>query len=168
MKKSVIPLALLAMALLFAGAFVWDCVRYAKAAQQRVMLADADRQKQEQRLLKLLGDSPKTTADVHSALATYNAAENVGARDEAFGQVVTAFGKSIAPQLDATNPLDRALMDDVSGAINRGKIAQKQYDEESHDRQRFMAGLRGRIAYMFSSEVRDSHQKLASAADSGQ
>jgi hypothetical protein len=166
MKKSVIPLALLAMALLFAGAFVWDCVRYAKAAQQRVMLADADRHKQEQRLIKLLGDSPKTTADVQSALATYKAAGN--ARDEAFGQVVTAFRKSIAPQLDATNPLDRALMDDVSGAINRRKIAQKQHDEESHDRERFMASLRGRIAHTFSSDVRDSHQKSASAEDSGQ
>ena len=52
-------------------------------------------------------------------------------------------------KLDATNPLDRKLMDEAAGAINRRDVAQKQYDEEASDYLDFLNSWRGSIAKRF-------------------
>jgi hypothetical protein len=168
MKKSAIPLAILAMALLLAGAFVWDSVRYAADARGRVDLADKELKKHEARLVRLVAESPKLTTEVQSALQLYRAAANRQARFDAYDRVTDSFRKTMADKVDATNPLERKFMDDIAGAINRRDVAAKTFDNESTNYYTFLDGFRGRIANMFSSDVRDSRQKSASAADSRQ
>ena len=53
MKKLVLPLAIVGMLLLLAGAVVLDCLRYAGDARHRIALADEELRKHEQRLVEL-------------------------------------------------------------------------------------------------------------------
>lgn len=153
MKKLVIPLAILAMMLLLAAAFAWDSVRYANSVRARVALADSEVKKHEARLVKLLSDSGKSTDDVKADLATYRSAGNVLARQDAYERLVGDFQKTMASELDPTNPLDRKFSDEVVGTQNRRKVAMKAYDDESAAYQEFLNGFRGRVAKMFSSQA---------------
>lgn len=153
MKKLVIPLAIVAMLALLAVAFAWDSVRSANSARARVMLADGEVKKQELRLVKLLSDSGKSTDEVKAGLATYRSAGNALARLDAYDRLVGDFQKTMASQLDPTDPLDRKFSDEVVGAQNRRKVALTAYDDESAVYQKFLDGFRGRIAKMFSSQA---------------
>jgi len=152
MKKLIIPIAIVGMMLLLAAAYTWDSVRAAGAARNRVELADAEMRKHERRLEKLLVDSPKTTTEVQSALALYRTAGDAATRRDAYAQLVSGVQKTMTPALDATNPLERKFMDEISGAINRRQIAEQQFDEESTAYNRFLGSFRGRVAGIFSDQ----------------
>ena len=154
MKKLVLPIAIVLMMLLIGIAYTWDSVRSANASRHRVDLAEQEVQKQEQRLVKVLAENPKSSAEVQSALVAYKAADNPQARHAAYEQLVSNFKASMSTQLDATNPLERGVMDNVTGAINRHEVAQKVYDQESSAYQSFLSGFGGSLARAFSSSAR--------------
>jgi hypothetical protein len=155
MKKLVLPIAIVLMMVLIAAAYVWDSVRAAASARHRVDLADQEMQRHEQRLLKLLTEHPEATAEVKAAVASFqNDADTPQKRRDAYAQVVASFNSTMAVEIDATNPLKRKFIDDVTGAMNRREIAQKQYDEESTAYQRFLGGFRGRLARLLSPSAR--------------
>lgn len=158
MKKLVLPIAIVGMMLLVAAAYTWDSVRAAADARRRVTLADEEMQKHEQRLMKLLADSPKITPEVQSALATYRAAGDAKTRRDAYAQIVSSVQKTLPPTVDATNPLDRKFMDEITGAINRRDVAHKQFDAESAAYHSYLAGFRGKLAQTFSSAARADAQ----------
>jgi hypothetical protein len=159
MKQLVIPLAILGMLALIGAAVVWDCVRLAADDRHRVALADGEMQKHEMRLVKLLSGYTKISPEVQSSIAGYQSAagpatDNNQARHDAYESVVASFRKTVSTEIDPTNPLDRAFMDDVAGTINRREIAKKQYDEESTAYQGFLSSWRGRLARSFSLRAR--------------
>jgi hypothetical protein len=154
MKKNVLVLAVVAMLLLLLAAVAWDSVRLAADARHRVALADAEMQKHEERLVKLLSGSDKVTPEVQSAILAYEAADNMQTRQDAYDKLVASFWHAMSNQIDPTNPLARKLMDDIAGAINRRDVAQKQYDVESKAYQETLNGVRGRVARLFSAQAR--------------
>ncbi len=154
MKKLILPFAIVGMMLLLAAAYTWDSLRTAANARHRVELADDEMHKHEQRLLKLLGDSDKTTPEVQTAVKAYQSATDPQERHERYGQIVSGFQKTMASQVDPTNPLDRKFIDEISGAINRRDVAQKQYEAESAAYKSILNGFRGSIAKIFSSRAR--------------
>lgn len=154
MKKLIVPLALLMMAALLGAAASLDCVRLAADARKRVTLADAELLKHETRLINSLNSAAKLSSEVQAAIVTYKGAATEQARHEAYQQLVATFRKTSSPTIDPTNPLDRKLMDDTAGAINRREIAEKQYDDENAVYQRFLNSWRGSLARVFSSQAR--------------
>ena len=160
MKKMILPLAIVAMAALLGAAAAWDCVRLASSARYRVTLADEEMQKHERRLVKLLNDSPNTSPDVRSAVASYESADKREARDEAYERVVAQIRGRTDDKIDAASPLDRKFMDDVAGAINRREIAQRPYEEELAAYQRFLGSFRGSVARLFSPRARGDWQSI--------
>jgi hypothetical protein len=151
MKKLVLPIAIVLMMVFIAAAYTWDSVRAAAAARHRVDLAGQEMQKHEQRLVKLLEEHPKATPEVKAAVVSFRSdTSSPEKRRDAYGQVVASFKSTMAGQIDATDPLDRKSMDDIAGAMNRREVAQKQYDEESTAYERFMSGIRGRLAGLVS------------------
>jgi hypothetical protein len=154
MKKLIIPLAILAMGLLLGAAVVADCLRLAADARERVALADAEIEKHERRLVKLLDGWAEKSPVVAAAIATFEAADGPTARNEAYERLVASFHQSEPKDLDPTNPLDRKFMDDTAGAINRHEVAQKPYDEESAAYRQFLASWKGAVARRFSSQAR--------------
>ncbi|MGD9723713.1 MAG: hypothetical protein AB7O59_04825 [Pirellulales bacterium] len=155
MRRLILPLAMLAMGGLLFAAMAWDCVRLAADARQRVAAADEEMQKHETRLVKLLSTSPRRSAEVQTAIETYQAAGDPQTRHGAYEQLVASFRQSMSAEIDATNPLDRKFMDDVAGALNRREIAERQYDDEWARYQAFLGGVRGGLARWFSSAARD-------------
>jgi hypothetical protein len=153
MKKGVLFVAVLIMVALLGGAVVWDCVRLAQDAQHRVSLADAEVAKHELRLIKLLESAPQVSPEVAAAIAKYRSATDFAAKREAYVEVVAGFRKTMAGNIDATNPLDRKFMDDVAGAINRREVAEKPYEEELAAYQAFMQSGRGAVAGLFVSKL---------------
>ena len=131
MKIRVIALAILGMIVLLASAVAWDSVRMAAEARRRLALADEELQKHESRLMKLLADSPKASAEVKSAIGEHRAAASMHARHDAYDRVVGAFRQTMSDAVDPTNPLDRKFMDDIAGAINRRERAEQSYDQEA-------------------------------------
>jgi hypothetical protein len=148
-KKLIVPLAILAMLALLGAAVAWDCVRLASDARKRVAIADAEMQKHEERLVKLLAVSPKSTPEMQSAIAAYKEATTPQARHDSYDRLVAAF-RAAPNAVDPTNPIDRQLMDNVAGAINRREVAQKPHDAEVADYHAFLNSFRGRIARFFS------------------
>ena len=146
MKKLIVPLAVVGMLMLLAAAVAWDCVRLAADARYRVSLADQEMQKHERRLVKLLSDSSASSPELQSAVATYQKADDLKTRHEAYERLVASFRKHITDEIDSTNPLDRKFMDDVAGAINRREIAEKQYDAETAACDSYLNSWRGRVA----------------------
>jgi len=159
MKRLIIPLAILAMGLLLAAAVVTDCLRLAADARERVAMADAEVEKHERRLAKLLDGWEEKSPVVAAAIATFEAADGPEARNEAYERLVASFRQSAPTDVDPTNPLDRKFMDDTAGAINRREIAQKPYEVELATYRRFLAGWRGAVARRFSSQARDNWRK---------
>ncbi len=155
MKKLIVPIAIVGMMALIAAAAVLDCVRLAANARQRVALADVEMQKHEARLAKLLSGYAKVSPEVQSDLTAYQAAGNPADRRHAYESLVTSFQKTMSGSIDPTNPLDRKFMDDVTGSINRREVAEKQFDQEQADYQRFLATGRGAVARKFSEMARD-------------
>lgn len=151
MKRNLLPLMFLSTFALLAMAIAVDCVRIAGDFRERVALADAELAKQETRLVKLLEASPQVTPEVTAAIASHRDAKDLCERHEAFDTLVARFQQTMASKLDATNPLDRKVMDDVSGAINRRQVAEKPFDEEEAAYQAYLASWRGQIARWFSS-----------------
>jgi hypothetical protein len=151
-KKLVVPLAIIAMLALLGAAVAWDCVRLAADARNRVALADAEMQKHEERLVKLLAALPKATPEMQSAVTAYKEATTPEARREAYDRLVAAF-RNAPNAVDPTNPIDRKFMDDVAGAINRREVAQKPHDAEVADYHAFLNSSRGRIARFFSAQA---------------
>jgi hypothetical protein len=149
MKKLIVPGALIGMAALIGVAMIVDCVRLANTSQHRVELADQELQKHEQRLVKTLQGFPERTPEVEAAFAAYEAANRM--RHAEYEKLVASFQQTMAGKMDATNPLNRKLMDDVTGAINRRRIAEKSYDEEMRGYQEFLNSWRGRAASFFSN-----------------
>lgn len=159
MRKLILPLALLAMAVLLGAAVAIDCVRLAADGHNRVLLADEQISTQENRLVNVLANSSKTTPEVQSAISTLKSIHGRQARVQAYDGLVASFHKTMSGTVDATNPLDRKFMDEAAGAINRRNVAQKQYDEESAAYQSLLNSWKGRVAKMFSSQARqDVHQ----------
>lgn len=154
MKKSVILLAIVAMALLLVVAVAWDSLRLASGVRHRVALADAEMQKHEQRLVKLLLGSKQVSPEVQAAIAAHAAANGLQARQDAYDKLVAGFRQTMSGEVDPTNPLDRKFMDDIAGAINRREVAQKQYDVEWAAYQEALSGFRGRVARLFSARAR--------------
>ncbi len=148
-KQLIVPIALLAMAAFIGAAMVWDCVRLANNARERVELADQELAKHEQRLVKILSGSAERSPEVEAALQQYAAAWDLKPRHEAYDKLVASFQQTMAGKVDATNPLERKFMDDVAGAINRCQIAEKQFDEEWAAYQEFMNSRRGKVASEF-------------------
>ena len=142
------------MALLLMAAVAWDSLRFASAARDRVLLADAEMRKQEERLVKLLSSSEQASPEMKHSIATYEAAGNSQTRHDAFDELVASFRQTMSNAIDATNPLDRRFMDDIAGAINRREVAEKQYDVEWASYREALSGVRGRIARMLSAQAR--------------
>jgi hypothetical protein len=153
MKIHVIALAILGMIVLIASAVAWDSVRMAAEARRRVALTDDELKKHEMRLVKLLADSPKASAEVKAAIDAHRAAPNLYSRHAAYDRVVTAFRQTMSDGIDPTNPLDRKFMDDIAGAINRRELAAQSYDQEAARYQSALDGFRGRIARFFSAQA---------------
>jgi hypothetical protein len=151
-KKLVVPLAIVAMLALLGAAVAWDCVRLAADARNRVALADAEMQKQEERLVKLLAASPKSTPEMQSAVTAYKEATTPEARRDAYDRLVAAF-RNAPNSVDPTNPVDRKFMDDVAGAINRREVAQEPHDAEVASYHQFLNSFRGQIARFFSTQA---------------
>lgn len=153
MKQNLLPLIFFAAFGLLAVAIAVDCVRLANDAHERVRLADDELHKHEERLAKLLADSPQATPEVKQAVASYRSAsaKNWQARHEAYQQMVAAFHQTMSGSLDATNPLTRKFMDDTTGAVNRREVAEKPFDEEQAAYQAYLASWRGQIARWFSA-----------------
>jgi hypothetical protein len=147
MKKLIIPAALLAMAVFVGAAFVLDCVRLASASHARVELADHEMAKHEARLVKTLEGFNERTPEVDLALEEYAETWEIEPRHAAYDKLVASFQKTMAGDLDATNPINRKFMDDVAGAINRRQVAEKQFDEEWQAYQEFLKSRRGRVAH---------------------
>lgn len=160
MKRNLLPLMFFAAFALLAIAIAVDCVRLADDARGRVLLADQELQKHEDRLAVLLAASPAATPAVKDAIANFRAADNPQARREAYETMVSTFQQTMAGQLDATNPLARKFMDDTAGAINRHQVAEKPYDEEQSAYQAYLASWRGQIATWFSSRARSDLKAL--------
>lgn len=158
MNKSIIPIAIVAMLGLLAAAFAFDSVRLAGDARHRVDVADQEMHKHEQRLVELSKGFSHRSSEVEAALASYQTADDPAARQQAYEKVVAGFRQTMSDKIDPTNPLERRFMDDVAGAINRREIAQKQYDVEAAAYRQYLAGLRGRIARMLSSQARKDFQ----------
>ncbi len=154
MKIRVIALAILGMIVLLAAAEAWDSVRMAAAARDRMVLADAELQKHESRLAKLLADSPKASAEVKAAIDEHQAAADIHGRHDAYDKMIAAFRQTMSNEIDPTNPLDRKFMDDIAGAINRREIAEQSYDKEAAAYQSALEGFRGSIARLFSPQAR--------------
>ena len=70
MRKLIVPIALLLMAVLLGFAVVRDCVRLAADRNSRVLVADGEMVTQEIRLVNILSSSPKTTPEVYAAIST--------------------------------------------------------------------------------------------------
>jgi len=154
MKRNLLPMMFLSAFALLAMAIAVDCVRIAGDYQERVALADAELSKQETRLVNLLEASPQVTPEVTAAIASYRDAQDWPARHEAFEALAASVQQTMAGKLDATNPLDRKVMDDVAGAINRRQVAEKPFDEQEAAYQAYLASWRGQIAQWFSSSAR--------------
>lgn len=159
MKRLIVPLALVAMALVLFAAASLDCVRIAGDYQRRIALADGEVKKHEERLAKVLEGSPKVTPEVTTALVAYKSAHGAEERHDAYDQLAQSFQKTMAGAVDATNPLDRKFMDEAAGSINRREIAEKLYDVEDVAYQHFLQTWRGSLAQMFSSQARADFQK---------
>jgi hypothetical protein len=153
MSKRLIGLAVAVMIVLLSLAVVWDSLRIAADKQQRVAMADDELRKHEHRLVTLLDGSSELTPDVQRAIANYGNAENRQQRHIAYETLVAALRRTMTSAIDPTNTLDRQLMDDLAGAINRRQIAEDSYDKESRDYRQFLGGLRGRLARAFSSQA---------------
>lgn len=154
MKKSVILLAIGVMVLLLVGAVVFDSVRYVSAARERVAIADEELRTQEERLVKLLEGSKLVTPEVLDAIGVRKLAEDPESRQVAYDDVVSNFRQTMSAEIDPTNPLDRQFMDQIAGAINRRKVAEKQYDLEWQAYLGALGGFRGSVARMISSQAR--------------
>lgn len=159
MRKLILPIALLAMAALLSGAVAIDCVRLAKAAQHRVVLADAEMVKNEIRLVKQLEGNAMTTAAVRASIDQLKAIHGREARMTGYDALVASYRNTMPGAIDATNLLDRKFMDDAAGAMNRREVAQKQYEEEQVAYQTYLASWRGKIARAFSSAIRRDGDK---------
>ena len=144
------PAALLAMALLTGAAMVWDCTRLARDARERVEWADAEMRKHEERLVGIVTGSAGVPPEVGDAVAAYREAGDVEERHEAYSDLVAACRGTMVPGLDPTHPLDRKLMDDVAGAMNRREIAEATYAAELAGYRKFAGGICGRVAGRFS------------------
>ncbi len=154
MRKLILPIALLMMAVMLASAVAVDCVRLAADGHRRAQLATDEMAKHESRLVGVLENSPKKTPEVESALATWKSVNGRLSREHAYEAVVAAFQKTMSPKIDATDPLDRKFMDEAAGAINRRDVAHKQYAAESAEYDAYLASWRGKIAQTFSSQAR--------------
>jgi len=154
MKKFVLPLAILGMGLLVGAAVVWDCLRLAADARQRVELADAEIAKHETRLIKLLVDAPQAPPEVTAAIMEYMSAKNLSTRLAAYDHIVAAFQKTMADHVDPNNPLARKFMDDAAGAINRREIAEQPFEQETAAYRAYLGSWRGQIARRFSALAR--------------
>jgi hypothetical protein len=153
MKKLVLPLGLLVMALVLGAAVAIDCMRLASDARHRVQLADDEMKKHETRLVKLVAGNSKVSPMVEAEVGAYEGAGSTDDRHSYYDSLVASFRKA-SPAIDPTNPLERKFMDDIAGAINRREIAEKQYDEEAAVYQNFLQSWRGKLAQMFSSQAR--------------
>lgn len=140
-----VPAGLLAMALLIGAAMVWDCSRLARDARERVDLADAEMRKQEERLAGIVAGSGGIPPRVEAALAAYGEAEGRAARHEAYENLAAACRGDLAPRLDPTHPLDRKLMDEIAGAINRREVAEETYSAELAAYRKFRGGVCGKV-----------------------
>ncbi len=150
MKRNLLPLMFFAAFALLAVAIAVDCVRLARDMQQRVVLADDELGKYEDRLATLLAASPQVTPEVQQAIASYRSANSWQTRHAAYEALVSAFQQTMSDKLDATNPLDRKFMDDAAGAINRRQVAEKPFDAEEAAYQAYLHSWRGTIAQWFS------------------
>ncbi len=153
MRKLIVPIALLLMGILLGTAVVRDCVRLAADRNNRVSVADGQMMTQEFRLVTMLENSPKTTPEVYAAISTLKSTKSRQARIQAFDALVASYRKTMPGKLDPTNPLDRKLMDEADGAINRRDVVQKQYDEEASEYLDFLNSWRGGIAKKFYLEA---------------
>ena len=109
MKRNLLPLMFFGAFALLAIAIAVDCVRLANDARGRVRLADAELKKHEDRLAKLLADSPQATPEVKSAVAAYGQRPIPQLDTTAYEALVTSFRQTMEGKLDATNPLDRKV-----------------------------------------------------------
>ena len=153
MKRLVLPLGLLVMALVLGAAVAFDCMRLASDARHRVQLADDEMKKHETRLVKLVAGNSKVSPMVEAEVGAYEGAGSADDRHSYYDSLVASFRKA-SPAIDPTNPLERKFMDDIAGAINRREIAEKQYDEESTAYQKFLGSWQGKVARVFSSQAR--------------
>src|SRR5687768_15625507 len=99
MKRLILPLALLAMAMLLGGAAAWDCVRLAADARRRVELADQEVQKHELRLIKRVSGSSQLSSEVQTAIKEYQTARDRAARHDAFDALAASFRKSLTAEI---------------------------------------------------------------------
>ncbi len=154
-KRYIVAGSAVALLALIAAAFVLDCVRLAEAARHRVELADEELAKHEQRLIKLLGGSATVAPEVAEAIAAHSAAATPTERHVAYDQLVAAFRRTTASDVDPTNTLDRKFMDDVAGAINRREIAEQPYEAEMEVYRAYISRPRGNVARWISCSAPD-------------
>jgi hypothetical protein len=151
-KKLILPLGIAAMLLLIGAAVVWDCLLLDADARHRVALADGELKKHEERLVKLLLGSPKSSPEVTTAITVWEQAKDIPTRHAAYEDIVAAFRKTMFDDFDPNNTLDRKFADDVAGAINRREVAQKPYDEERALYQNFLNSINGAIVRQFNTQ----------------
>jgi hypothetical protein len=161
MRKLILPIALLSMALLLGVAVVADCVRLANDGHARVNLADAEVRKHEVRLVNELTSPARPMPELPPAINAYKQAPTPQLRHQAYDRLIADFRATSADKIDPSNPLQRKFMDDVAGAINRREIAEKQFDQEAAAYRAYLASPRGSVARMFSSQARNDVKLLA-------
>ncbi len=140
---TVLPLALLAMALVIGAAFCADCVRVAGQLQAKLALADEPLQKSEARVVELLRQRGALPLEIESALGRYDPAAPSADRLEAFDALAGRL-----PLLDAGRQ-DESLVrlrDEINGALNRRRVALEVRQQQAAAWNAFRDSLRGRVA----------------------
>lgn len=144
----VLPLALLAMALLIGAAFFADCARIADGLQAKLALADEPVLKSEARVADLLRQRGRLPREVQTALDRYDPAAPPDERQAAFDRLAGHL-----PLLDdAEEPGEGVqLRDEIQGAVNRRRVALEAYRQHGAEWTAYCGSLRGRVAVRMGS-----------------
>lgn len=152
MKRLVIPIGLLAMAVVVAVAFVWDCVRIDGDHREQVALADADLQRNEDRLVQALRGLGEPSPALQVAIDAHASAKSRDARHTAYGRLRAEAEQALTQVKDPNQPAARKVIDDVSGAINRRRVAEQAYQQSVAALDQWRGTFRGATARRFHRE----------------
>lgn len=150
MNKSKLLLWLAGIVLiLLIFAFCFDSANAVQSARTQLETVDSELKLQEARYIREISSFPDLPGKVTENIRRYQEAQAISIRHQLFGDLTTEAQKFLLGRDASSNQLQRKILDELSGALNRRQIAERHFQEALRECKQTMSSFRGTIGGVF-------------------
>lgn len=136
--------------LLLILALCFDSASEIQAVRSQLETVDTELKLHEERYLREISSFPNIPGELTESIQRYRTTDTISARHRLFNDLTTQAQRFLLGRDPSSNQLERKMLDEMAGALNRRQIAERHFQEALQECKRVQSSWRGTLGGVFS------------------